>query len=245
MKNTKTSELAFELVPEQTGGIPVIVAAAGSSSRMQGINKQLLNLAGIPVIIRTLKAFERSRDISKIILVTREDSIVQMQLLCEKYMISKLTDIVSGGDDRHASVLCGMARLSPDEDKVLIQDGARPFVSERMISDCVRALDTADGSLCAVKINDTVKKSAAGGTVESTLDRSMLYAAQTPQGVHVSLYKKALGQAGDCCFTDDASVLEAGGYKVALVEGGAQNIKITTKADIALAEALLGGDLDD
>ncbi len=245
MQNITLPEIEFQACETPERGIPVIIVAAGSSTRMQGIDKQLLNLKGIPVIVRTLKAFERSREISKIILVTREDLIFQMQILADKYMISKLTDIVCGGSDRHASVLCGMDKLAADEDCVLIHDGARPFVSEDMIKNCADALENFDGSLCAVKISDTVKCAGEDDCVEATLDRSFLYSAQTPQGVHISLYKKALSEVSNVEFTDDASVLESGGYRVKIIEGGTQNIKITTKADIALAEALLGGFSDD
>lgn len=236
-------KLEFELDEREHGGIPVIVAAAGKSARMQGTDKQLLELSGIPVLIRTLKAFEHSAAVSRIILVTREEIIAEIQLLCRKYMITKLSDIVVGGNDRHSSVMRGIERLSENEDRVLIHDGARPFVTQKMISDCSAALETNDGAVCAVKINDTVKRSSDGKLIETTLDRSLLYAAQTPQGVRISAYRSAIEKIGGAaCFTDDSSVLEAAGYSVALVEGDTSNIKITTPSDIRLAQALLEGE---
>ena len=214
--------------------LPVIIVAAGSSSRM-GTDKQFLNVAGIPVIARALQNFERSPDISRIILVTREQSIQKMQLIAEKYSISKLSDIVEGADSRERSVACGIERLKNDEDKVLVSDGARIFVTQKMISDCVTALKEHDGCLCALKVQDTVK-SAESGKVHNTLDRNGLYLAQTPQGITVSLYKKAMRNADISKFTDDASVLESICADVVIVEGNKRNIKITTPEDIGLAE---------
>ena len=242
MKSTET-KLQYEICDESRQGIPVIIVAAGSSSRMQGIDKQLLMLSGIPVIVRTLKKFQNSPVISRIIVVTREDLIPEFQLLCKKYMISKLTDIVSGGDNRNASVMCGINRLAEDEKYVLIHDGARPFVSADMIEECATALVEYDGALCALEVNDTVKLANDDKTVVATLDRSRLYMAQTPQGVKVDVYKKAVEEANDpSVFTDDASVLEEAGLKVKLVSGSVMNIKITRPNDIELAEAILKGE---
>lgn len=236
-------KLQYEICDEKSDGIPVIIVAAGSSSRMQGIDKQLLILAGIPVIVRTLKKFQDSSVISRIILVTREDLIPQFQKLCNEYIISKLTDIVVGGENRNASVLNGIAMLAKEEKHVLIHDGARPFVGKEMIKECATALQEYDGALCALEVNDTVKLANDDKTVVATLDRSRLYMAQTPQGVNVEVYKNAIKNAKDTSvFTDDASVLEEAGVKVKIVSGSVTNIKITRPTDIELAEAILKGE---
>ncbi len=240
MENTVLPKLQFEAVKDNNDGIPAIIVAAGSSTRMGGINKQLLSLAGVPVIIRTLRAFERSGDVSRIILVTSEGLIPEMQLLCEKFSIGKLSDIVCGGADRQASVLCGIRMLGANEDRVLIHDGARPFVTEKMIAETAAALSEFEGALCAAKINDTVKLANGDNTVNKTLDRTYLYSAQTPQGVRVKEYLSALENISDTSvFTDDASILESEGYSVKIVQGSPQNIKITTPDDISLAESIL------
>ena len=200
-----------------------------------GTDKQFLSVAGVPVIARTLMSFERSPDVSRIILVTREQSIKDMQIIADKYFISKLSDIVKGGDSRAQSVACGIERLKKDEEKVLVSDGARIFVTPKMISDCVEALKKHDGCLCALKVSDTVK-SAFEGQVKKTVDRNGLYLAQTPQGITVSLYKKAMESGDMSAFTDDASVLESVGGDVVIVEGNKRNIKITTPEDIELAK---------
>lgn len=232
-----STKLDYSVCKTDSGGIPVIIVAAGSSTRMEGADKQLITIAGIPVIARALMNFERSPLISRIILVTREQSIKEMQLIAEKYLITKISDIVKGGDTRGQSVLCGIERLSADENKALISDGARIFVTERMIEDCVAALKCHDGCLTAVKVHDTVK-SVFEGKVNKTVDRNGLYLAQTPQGITVSLYKKAIENADISSFTDDASVLESIGADVVVVEGDRRNIKITTPDDIALAKML-------
>ncbi len=243
--NKTEIKLQYDVCQNKETAIPAIIVAAGSSTRMGGINKQFLPILGVPVIARTLMAFEACADISKIILVTAHESILDMQLICDKYMISKLTDIVSGGDNRHESVMKGIKRLSSSDKKVLIHDGARPFVNADTISSVAEALNSFDASLCVSKINDTVKKVSQDGTVLSTVDRSMLFSAQTPQGVDVCKYISACEDIPDVQeYTDDASVMEAAGYTVKAVIGSGRNIKITTPDDIAIAEALVKGEDD-
>lgn len=236
-------KLQYNICEKNENAIPVIIVAAGSSTRMQGINKQFMHILGVPVIARTLMTFEACADISKIIIVTAKDSIMDMQLVCEKYSINKVTDIVEGGLNRHQSVMNGVSQLDVNDKKVLIHDGARPFVTVKNINEVVTALDDYDAALCAGKINDTVKKVDKNGLVQETIDRTMLYAAQTPQGVDVLKYKEAcnnIENADD--FTDDASIMEAAGYTVKIVLSSGKNIKITTPDDIAFAEALVKGE---
>ena len=231
-------ELKYELCKNDTEGMPVIVVAAGSSSRMQGTNKQFLELGGIPVIIKTLMRFEKSPEIKNIILVVRDEDLFNMQLLTEKYQITKLTDIVCGGKTRQESVLKGFNRVSEDDECVLIHDGARPLVDERIISDVAQALKKHSAVTCAVKVKDTVKQIDQNGKVVKTLDRDALVAVQTPQGVNVADYLTAVNKAGDVSiFTDDTSLMEAAGFEVYTVEGSYKNIKITTPEDIEVARA--------
>lgn len=241
--NATELKLQYDICENNGDGIPVIIVAAGKSTRMGGVNKQFLSLMGIPVIARTLMAFENCKAISKIILVTSQECIPDMQLICEKYFISKLTDIVCGGENRHKSVMNGMARLDKSDCKVLIHDGARPLIDSNIIIEVADALKFYDASLCVSKINDTVKKIDGNGLVLSTVDREMLYAAQTPQGVDVEKYKKAVENfENEFEFTDDASVMEKAGYSVKAVIGNRKNIKITTPEDIIIAEGILKGD---
>lgn len=234
----KTETLKCEVSSVSADALPVIIVAGGSSLRMNGIDKQLAEICGIPVIVRTMLAFENSEYISRIIVVTKPESITDIDMLAAKYMISKLTDIVSGGSTRHESVLKGMSVLCENEGRVLIHDGARPFVKDKMIFDCVNALKKAHGCLTALKATDTVKI-CENEAVKTTLDRNKIYFAQTPQGVDSKLYKRICESVSDTDFTDDASVLESSGEKVIIVNGDRSNIKITTPFDLVLAEAIV------
>lgn len=241
--NKTEIKLQYDICDKNDNAIPVIIVAAGSSSRMKGINKQFMPILGVPVIVRTLMAFERCNDISKIVVVTAKESVLDLQMLCEKYAINKVCDIVVGGSNRHQSVMAGIDRLDSDDKKVLIHDGARPFVETCTISAVVDALNHFDAALCVSKINDTVKMVGVDGLVKSTVERSALYAAQTPQGVDLEKYKFACQSVTNVeMLTDDASIMEEAGYSVKAVIGSSRNIKITTPDDISIAEALVQGE---
>ena len=232
--------LKYEVSEVPKDGIPAIIVAAGSFTRMEGVNKQLAEISGIPVIVRTLMAFENSSLVSSIILVVRADDVFSMQLLTEKYGITKLTDIVCGGNCRQESVVKGLSRVSVTAEKVLIHDGARPLVDGETIERVAKGLDSFSAVTCAVPIVDTVKRVDTNGQVLETLNRDGLVSVQTPQGVRVTDYKSALEKAEDLsAFTDDMSIMEKAGFKVLTVMGSRDNIKITTKRDISFAESLL------
>ena len=232
--------LKYEVSEIPENGIPAIIVAAGSFTRMEGVNKQLAEISGIPVIIRTLMAFENSNLVSSIILVVRADDVFSVQLLTEKYGITKLTDIVCGGNCRQESVVKGLSRVSVTAEKVLIHDGARPLVDGDAIERVAKGLDSFSAVTCAVPIVDTVKRVDTNGQVLETLNRDGLVSVQTPQGVRVTDYKAALEKAEDLsAFTDDMSIMEKAGFKVLTVMGSRDNIKITTKRDIPFAESLL------
>lgn len=235
------TELKFEynICEAEKDGISVIVVAAGASSRMNGTNKQLLHLGGIPVIIRTLMVFENSKDISNIILVVRDEDLFEIQMLTQKYMITKLSDIVCGGKTRQESVLKGFSRLKESDKAVLIHDGARPLVDSKIISSVVLALENCDAVTCAVKVKDTIKEIDQNGKVTKTLARENLVSVQTPQGVNVAKYLEAVKNVDVANFTDDTSIMEAAGHNVFVVEGSYKNIKITTKEDVNMAEGFL------
>ena len=241
--NSTEVKLQYNICEKSDSAVPAIIVAAGNSTRMQGINKQFMPILGVPVIVRTLMAFESCTDVSKIIVVTARNTLLDVQTLCDKYAISKVVAIVEGGENRHQSVMSGICQLDEKDEMVLIHDGARPFIEGCTISAVVSALNTFDAVLCVNKINDTVKKISEDGIVLSTLDRSELYAAQTPQGINVKKYKSACDMVSDVeKFTDDASIMEAAGYVVKAIVGSGKNIKITTPDDIAIAEALVKGE---
>lgn len=233
-------KIEYQVCDNKTNAVPVIIVAAGSSTRMQGKNKQTLCIGEIPVIARTLMAFENSDYISRIILVVRTEDIFSMQVLAEKYGISKVSDIVCGGDSRQESVLKGFSRIAEDEQNVLIHDGARPFIDNTIIKDVVCGLQNFSAVICGVKVKDTIKEINDDGIVISTPKRETLLSVQTPQGVRVKDYLGAVEKIGDVSsFTDDASLMEAVGYKVFCTEGSYKNIKITTPEDILTAESFI------
>ncbi len=241
--NKTEMKLQYNICEKNEKAIPAIIVAAGASTRMKGIDKQFMSILGVPVIARTLMAFERCEHVSKIIVVTSHDNVLPMQHVCQEYNISKLCDIIEGGANRHESVMNGIGRLDQEDTKVLIHDGARPFVDSSVITAVAKALDTYDAALCVSKINDTVKKVSDEGMVMATVDRNQLYAAQTPQGVDVIKYKNACDNIIDVQnLTDDASVMEAFGYSVKAIIGSSKNIKITTPDDIPIAEGLVKGE---
>ena len=241
MQTTKP-KFSYTVREDSPQGLPVIVAAAGSSVRM-GQNKQFLPLAGIPVLARTLIRLQKSRAVSSVILVVRAEDLFAAQNLADRYGIGKLTDIVSGSKTRQESVMKGIERLPQTADKVLIHDGARPLVSEEIIEAVAAALNEYPAVTCAVAVKDTVKQVDENGMVTATPDRKTLAAVQTPQGVWVKEYREAAAKAGDLsAFTDDTSLMEAAGFAVKTVPGSYTNIKITTAEDIIIAESFLNGE---
>ncbi len=232
--------LEFKETIKAKDGLPVIIVAAGSSSRMQGTDKLFAPIGGIPVIARTLRAFENSPLISEITVVTREEKKADISLIAEKYAIGKLKQIVEGGSCREESVKNGVCLYKGREDKVLVHDAARPFITGKVIENVVSALRTADSVTCAVTVKDTVKLLDEKGEVISTLDRSRLAAVQTPQGVNVSKFLQIIESAEDITsFTDDTSVMESAGIPTQIVDGDYNNIKLTTPEDMVVAEALI------
>lgn len=235
---TTETKLEYEVKSVSDEAIPVIIVAAGASMRFGEENKQLAEINGVPVIARTMLAFEGSPDIKNIILVTRAEDVFIFQMLAEKYSISKLSDIVCGGATRQASVLKGFSRLDEGESAVLIHDGARPLVTEDIIHSVAEALKQRVAVTCAVPVKDTVKQVDKDGRVVKTLERDSLLAVQTPQGVKINEYLAAAERAGEnSAFTDDMAVMENAGYEVYTVAGSYKNIKITTPEDILIAQA--------
>ena len=223
-----------------TGRIGAVVAAAGSSRRMNGIDKLFALVGGTPVIARTCLAFEVNENVSEIVVVTKKDNVAAVRKLLDGCGVSKLKAVVAGGETRAESVEKGVAALS-DCEFVAIHDGARPFVSQKLINDCA---DTAyeRGSAVPVIPSDDTLKSVSVGTVTGTVDRSAVYRVQTPQIFRKDVYLNALERFGGVAFTDDCGMLEAAGETVAVCEGARENIKITVPADLEYGRFLIGGE---
>lgn len=220
-----------------------LVAAAGSSARMGGINKLLQPLDGVPVLVRTLTALQRAGRIDEIVVAAREEDVVEISRLCRTYGITKCAKVVRGGESRTHSVLLAALEARPDAELLAVQDGARPLVTPELIDAVAEAAARTAAAAPAVPVKDTVKVVRADGTVDRTLDRDALRAVQTPQIFEASILKAALQSAleAGAAVTDDCSAVERLGKRVYLVDGDEENLKITTPVDLLLAEAILKG----
>lgn len=216
----------------------VVIVAAGSASRMGGIDKVMAPLGGEPMILRTVRAFQNCGAIQEIVIVTREDLIPPITALCGG--MDKVRAVVQGGSSRQASVKLGLSALSPDMKLAAVHDGARPLISEAVIDRTVRAAHTYGGAAPVIPVKDTIKV-YEGGFIASTPDRETLRAVQTPQVFDLDLLKGALEKAekDGASVTDDCSAVERLGLKIRLVEGEERNLKVTTPMDLKIAEMLL------
>jgi len=216
-----------------------LVAAAGSSSRMGGTDKLMEFLDNVPVLMRTLTALQRAAAIDEIVIAAREDALVDISTLCKTYGITKCSKVVRGGESRCHSVLLAALEASPEAKLLAVQDGARPLVTPALIDRTVEAAAKCGAAAPAVPVKDTIKR-ARDSLVEATLERSELFAVQTPQVFQVDLIKAALVKALEdgAALTDDCGAVERLGIGVSLTQGDYCNLKITTPEDLAVAEAL-------
>ncbi|AEV17423.1 2-C-methyl-D-erythritol 4-phosphate cytidylyltransferase [Geobacillus sp. G4] len=217
-----------------------IVLAAGRGKRMNaGMNKQFLELGGEPLIVRTLNVFERDERCTRIVLVVNPAERSRFEQLLARFRIQKVAALTDGGEERQHSVYNGLQALAGEE-IVLIHDGARPFVRVHHLHELVNAAVQYGAAIPAVRVKDTIKK-ANGLFVEQTIDRSSLWAVQTPQAFRLSLIMEAHEAAKQAGYlgTDDASLVERIGKPVKIIEGDYRNIKLTTPEDLLFAEAIL------
>ena len=230
--------------------IAAVIVAAGRGSRARNdsgadgaIPKQYRPLAGRPVLAHSLSLLAAHPRIDRIVVVySPADADLYRQAAGP--WADRLMPPVAGGDVRQASVLAGLEALSgsPAPDRVLIHDAARPFLTDRLVDDLIDALDGAPGAIAAEPVTDTLKREDGAGTIAGTIDRAGLWRAQTPQAFHFAAILDAHRRAaaeGRVDFTDDAGLAEWAGLPVRLVASGGNNMKLTTAADIELAERLL------
>ncbi len=220
-----------------------IIVAAGNSTRMKETgNKQLLKLCGVPVLIRTLKAFENAESISEIVVVTHRSILNEISELIKTYNCKKVSAVIEGGNTRQESVSKGLCAASKS-DFIAVHDGARPFITPEKIDEAVLYAKEKGNAVLAVPLSDTAKIVDKNETVLSTPERSSLRLIQTPQIFPAEILKEAYKSAEDNGFlgTDDSSLIERLGTKVHCIFGDYNNIKITTPEDIPRGEAILKG----
>ena len=220
--------------------VSAVIVSAGNSTRMGGINKQFLEINGVPVLVHTLQVFDESDHIDEIVVVTRESDIEDVKALITSHNINKVSKVVKGGETRQISVLNGVVSTADDSDYVAIHDGARPLVTTKVIDDTLEQAILYGAAATGVRVKDTVKQVNDKNDIVATPDRSYLRFIQTPQIFDKSLYIDAVNTVENSKdFTDDCMLIEAYGQIVKFVDGDYENIKITTPEDVELAESYL------
>jgi len=225
-----------------------MASAPGAKGRKPAASKQFTELAGTPILIHTLRKFAGSPEVSEIYIALRANEMDGFRARLQeetKDIAMKKVQLVEGGEHRQQSVAHALAAISaaPD-DIVLVHDAVRPFVTEEIIHDVVQAAEKYGAAIAGVPAVDTVKqveRTAEGAVISSTIPRERVVMAQTPQGFRYEVLKKAVDEATADGFlgTDEASLVERSGHEVGVVMGSARNLKITTPADLELAEFYL------
>ena len=218
----------------------VIVVAAGSARRMEGIDKILTKLGELPVLVHTLYAFQDCPMVSEIVVVTREDLVLTIGDLCKQFGMTKVKHIVTGGKERIHSVQAGLSQVRTDADIIAIHDGARPLLSQTVLTEVLTKAQITGAAAPALPMIDTIKRAEDGIALE-TVDRTTLFAVQTPQVFDAGLIRAAIHKAiqDDVVLTDDCAAVERMGMKVSLTTGSRENLKLTTPFDLIVAEGIL------
>ena len=217
-----------------------VILASGKGERMNcGFPKQFAEIKGKTILERSIEAFEKNENVDEIIVVSEPSTIEKIKKIVNKNNYKKVTNIVLGGAVRAESSSIGVGEVAEDDAKILIHDAARPLVTQRIINDCISALDSCDAVHTAIKATDTIIE-AENGTMKAATERSRMMQVQTPQGFRASTIKKAHSLAkkeGFAGATDDCGIVFRYGLAdIRIVEGDRTNIKITYPEDIAVAE---------
>ena len=240
----RVNQLIRAVAGRKRGRTAAIILAGGVGSRMNhpnGMTKQMMLLAGKPILSHAVRPFEECPYIDDIVVVARREEADAVRALLSEEKISKLRCVVYGGDTRQESAKNGFDALSHDVMFVAIHDAARCMVTSSMIADVVSAAYEFKAASAACRVTDTIKRAGNDGIVLETLDRQTLWAATTPQIFYADLYRAALYMAEKEHFraTDDNMLVEHVGHRVKLIDCGPENFKITVKADLIMAEVVL------
>jgi 2-C-methyl-D-erythritol 4-phosphate cytidylyltransferase len=224
--------------------VVAIIPAAGVGRRMgSAVEKQFLQLRGVPVLAHTLKVFDQSPEVDGIVLVVaaRQRQTLETEVL-SRHPCEKLLGIIDGGPERQDSVANGLQAIPPECELVVVHDGVRPLVSLNLLTAVIKVARRHDAAIAAIPAGDTVKQ-AEDQKVIATLERETIWLAQTPQAFHVNLLRRAYERAAidRVVVTDDAALVERIGVTVHLVRSSSENIKVTTPSDLMVAEAILAG----
>lgn len=213
-----------------------IIAAAGESRRMEGMDKIFTVLGTEPVLVHAVSAFEKCSQVGQIVIIVSEPNVERAKKLVDEHRWAKVSAVCAGGERRQDSVAAGLAQIG-DCDWVVIHDGARPLVTADLIERGLEAAKETGAAVAAVPVTDTIKLAGDDMVVMGTPPRQNLWVVQTPQVFRADIIKEAYRQVeGEV--TDDAALVERAGDKVKLYMGAYDNIKITTPHDLVLAEIL-------
>lgn len=222
--------------------VSVIIAAAGNSTRYgTGNSKQFLLLEGVPVLIKSVQAFEQIDEVKEIIITARKQDFDVIEGFLQQYNIKKVKSVVEGGATRQDSIAAAVKKVSEETEIIAVHDGARPLVSKETIIGVIEKAVEKGAAACAVPVKDTIKIIDSSGKIVTTPDRASLRAVQTPQVFNFALYKEAIDKAVSESkqYTDDCQLIESMGHPVYLTDGDYENIKITTPDDLLVAEKFL------
>ncbi len=214
-----------------------IIVAAGSSRRM-GFDKLFATLAGKPVLAHSIAAFSDSKEIDDILIVAREDQIADIEALVKENELAKVSKVMTGGPERHLSVWQGLQAVNARSKYVAIHDGARPLTTPALIHSCLQLARKNGAACCAQLVPDTVKRAGSDGTVTESVERSGLWAMQTPQIFSTALILQAYASiiANHEFVTDEVSAVQRIGKRIVLLPNDDWNFKITLPRDLEMAE---------
>ncbi|HUF13827.1 MAG TPA: 2-C-methyl-D-erythritol 4-phosphate cytidylyltransferase [Longimicrobiales bacterium] len=221
--------------------VAVVIPAAGSGRRMGSVRKQYLELAGEPVLLRTLRPFLAHPSVRWIVVALPEADVAEPPAWLRD--LDARVTLIAGGDERAESVRRALDSVPEEADVVVVHDAARPLVTRTLIDRTLASVTKEQGAIAALPIGDTVKRVGKDGVIEGTPDRGRLWRAQTPQAFPRALLLEAYRAAaavGTIEATDDAAVVERNGGRVVVVDGDPENLKVTEPADVIIATALLG-----
>ncbi len=222
--------------------VTAIIAAAGQGKRMgRGINKVFIPLCSYPILLHSIKAILSCNEVSHVVVVAASHEIHIVSEMLAKANLSKHVQVVAGGKERQDSIFNALAVIDDAVEFVAVHDGARPLITADLITNVIEAAKIYKAAVLAVPVKDTIKI-AENGFVSRNLDRSCLWAMQTPQVFETGLLKMAYKKAKEENYlgTDDAALVEHLGVKSFIVDGSYQNIKITTQEDLLFAETIVG-----
>jgi 2-C-methyl-D-erythritol 4-phosphate cytidylyltransferase len=217
-----------------------VVLAAGSAERM-GQDKVFIDLAGTPVLVRSILPFQRSDRVDEIVVVTRQEKLAEVSELCKTWSLDKVSKVITGGASRTESALAGVSELEARSGLIAIHDAARPFFTEKMLLDLLAEAQKSMAAVPGIPCTDTIRIVDENGVIVQDTDRNRAVMIQTPQVFHADIIKGALSYAVShgLSLTDDSSAARMMGVKVHTVPGDADNIKLTVPDDLVKGNAIL------